>query len=158
MAAIACSTSLAGGRQVPEQNLHLTLVFVGNVASADQACLEAGASAIHPPPRFSLRFDRIGSFPRARVIWLGASEVPAGLLRLQAAVAEAVGACGLDVDPRPYAPHVTLRRRIRRPHSASLEPVIGWQADCFWLVESPPPGSGGYRLLRRFELAPAPSP
>lgn len=102
-----------GGRRVPTHNLHLTLVFLGNVPAERVDALCRGIDRLEVNGQGVLRLDRFGIFPAARVAWLGADPVPPALhlhelLKMQAAD------LGLSVDARPWRPHVTLLRRIRR--------------------------------------------
>ena len=65
------------------QNLHMTLVFVGEVPSNSVATLppvgRAAAATVAP---FVLTLDRIGAFHRQGIAWAGASSPPDALVRL----------------------------------------------------------------------------
>jgi 2'-5' RNA ligase len=99
-------------RWVDPQVLHLTLVFLGEVAEERVTGLQtalASAFAAHPP--LDLAMAGGGSFPPgrpARVLWLGVAGGPA-LAALQRAVAAAVATPAAG-DDKPYHPHVTLAR------------------------------------------------
>jgi 2'-5' RNA ligase len=102
-------------RWVPSSNLHLTLVFLGQVQAQFLGTVKAAArraAAVGAP--FRLRLNSGGSFPRsgrARVLWAGveAGEALASLhTRLQA---ELRGVDGVSTDDeRDFHPHVTLAR------------------------------------------------
>jgi len=135
-------------RQVPAHNLHLTLVFLGNLANERVTGLETLAEAVQAPPS-SLTLDRFGWFPRPRVLWLG-GEAPAALARLQAQLHRRVLESGIRLDDRPFRPHVTLFRQvIRRPELPGPEPLI-WPVRDFVLVESLP--GRPYRVVGRWSL------
>ena len=137
-------------RPVPGERLHATLLFLGNhPEGAINSLIEAASSLECSPATISL--DRVGWFPRAGVSWLGASDVPTGLHRLQADLALAVRAVDIEFDGRPWRFHLTLYRKMRKPPATiSFEP-IRWTIDGFELMESIT-DSGGlrYEVLARF--------
>ncbi len=155
MARLARRLPRRRGRPVPPENLHVTLAFIGPVDAQTARCLEAAAARVPVAP-FDLTLDTIGGFRKARVVWLGASRVPAALLRLVAALNEALGDCGHTPDPRPFTPHVTLFRDAEPTGEQGdiARPVV-WPVRDFALVESVTAPKGAvYRVLKRF---PAPS-
>jgi 2'-5' RNA ligase len=104
---------------VAPQNIHLTLVFLGDVLEEDVPALAAGLNAVagrHPP--FSFSVSGLGYFgdPRSpRVVWAGIPDAPPVLAALQAAVAALARERGIPVEDRPFRPHLTLGRvRSRR--------------------------------------------
>ena len=124
------------GRRVAVGNLHITLVFLGNVSAEGRACAESAAAAVRGTA-FTLVLDRIGAFPRARVVWLGPSRVPDVLGELASSLNARVAACGLDLDRRPYHPHLTLLRKVSRPPAPTqLEEPVPWPVREFALIES----------------------
>lgn len=109
---------LPDARWVPEDNLHLTLAFLGSRPVDDiPSLVEALASAAAAATPFSLRLDGGGTFPPhrpARVAWVGLT-APPELMALHAGVADALEALGgWERDRRPFHPHVTVARP-RRP-------------------------------------------
>jgi 2'-5' RNA ligase len=150
-AAIASRREASGerpGRPVPDHNLHATLVFLGDQSGKlVEGLIDADRPADAAP--FSLRLDRFGWFARARVAWLGGPAVPAGE-RLVAELAARVRSSGIEVDRRPWVPHVTLFRNVRRrPSLAPPEPLV-WPVARFALVESVP--NRPYQVLRTWPL------
>ncbi len=139
-------------RRVPAANLHLTLLFLGEVPADRVESMEAiggtvAAARRHRP--FTLVLDRFGVFDRARVAWLGGPAVEAGR-RLVSDLADHVSACGLDVERRAWRPHVTLFRRLAaRPQLPAMTP-IDWPVFDFVLVESSP--GRPYQVLRSWPL------
>jgi len=94
--------------------LHLTLVFLGAVAPAAFAALDAElAAAFAGVARFRLQPAGGGAFPpgpRPRVLWVG-FERSAGLEAVQRRVAAAAGrALGEGGERRSFHAHVTLAR------------------------------------------------
>jgi 2'-5' RNA ligase len=105
---------LPRARWVDPDVLHLTLLFLGEVAAESLGELAAALrSAFAPLPPLGLRLSGAGTFPPgrpARVAWLGV-EAPRELAALQAgAVAAAAAAVGHEPEDRPYHPHITLAR------------------------------------------------
>ncbi len=143
---------VAGGRAVPRAKIHLTLVFLGEVAGDRLAAVNARAAAIRAAP-FDARFDCVGAFRNAGVAWTGMRSVPEPLAALQSALDATLREAGFALDGRPYVPHVTLARRITRPvRTRDIDP-IDWRAREFALVRSEA-GTGLYTLLESWRLAP----
>ncbi len=100
---------------VPEESLHLTLVFIGGAPEeampAIKAAIEEAALPIRP---FTLTFTKLGAFPdwqRPRVLWFGIEE-PSG--QLESLVERLRGALAKRkvhlTDHKPFTPHLTLAR------------------------------------------------
>jgi 2'-5' RNA ligase len=140
------------GRRVPETNLHLTLAFVGNVTAAQRACMEAAAGTVAAAP-FTLSLDRLGFWPRPRIVWAGATTTPDALRDLVARLNTALDACGYQPEQRPYQAHVTLSRKAQAPPRRREIPPVVWPAETFCLVESVSEEHGSvYRVLAHWPL------
>ncbi|MFL6200392.1 MAG: RNA 2',3'-cyclic phosphodiesterase [Thermoanaerobaculia bacterium] len=105
---------LPRARWVDPENIHLTLLFLGQTPDDKVPVLAAKlreAFARHAP--MTVRLSGGGTFPPkrpARVAWIG-MEAPQELAAVQAdAVAAAVEAVGFEPEERPFKPHVTLAR------------------------------------------------
>ena len=70
----------SGGKPVRQQNLHLTLTFLGDVDATD--VVREAASRLQCAP-FDFALDRFGYFSPARSLWLGPAELPSALMGLQ---------------------------------------------------------------------------
>jgi len=148
LAGVAEGFELPDGRRVPARNLHLTLVFLGNVEDEVEACLMEGAAAIRTAP-FALDFDQAGSFRGSGVAWLAPGECPSELLDLVARLRDLSARCDIETEERPYRPHLTIARKLkRRPRRMELAP-IHWQINSFCLVESTPGEAGSEYTVRR---------
>lgn len=140
-----------GGRAVPADNIHLTLVFLGNVGRERLAALEALAGAVSAP-RFDLSFTRLQYWPHNRIVWAGVERSPQALTALVEALGRLLAQEGFRLEQRPYVPHVTLLRDSRHaPASDKLSPVA-WSVERFALVESVLAGAHRYELLRCWPL------
>ncbi len=150
--AAALPTATFDGRPVRRDNLHLTLVFLGSVDSATRACAEQAASGL-VGTRFTLAFDVAGYFPRPQVVWIAPSQPAVELEVLVRALREALRPCRLALDPRPYRPHLTLARKVRRRPAFPVIIPIAWPVTGFSLVESRSQVGGVcYVPLRSWEL------
>jgi 2'-5' RNA ligase len=130
------------GRPVPAERIHLTLAFLGEVDEPAGVRAREVAARLALPP-LDLVFDRVGSFARAEVAWMGMSRPDPRLAAFAGELAARLESSGFRLDHRPFVPHLTLARRIRRPcPEAEVEP-IDWTAGRFALVETEP-GSGRY--------------
>lgn len=98
------------GRAVPEEGLHLTLVFLGEVApEAAEELHEALEGRRLPRPR--LAFDGLATYGGDRAKLLAMEIRPdSALTELQAVCARAARQAGVALERRRFRPHVTLVR------------------------------------------------
>jgi 2'-5' RNA ligase len=115
-------TDISGARWVPLVQLHLTLVFLGEVDADLCKSLLAALGAIKAPG-FRLRFNRPGCFPhhrQPRVLWIGLDPEPL-LLKLVRQLQQTVLDCGIPLEEKPFTPHITLARcKIPAEHAVNL--------------------------------------
>jgi len=95
-------------------NIHLTLVFLGDVKDSVTEPLARSMDEVvaHVSP-FKLKVEGLDSFGRGRyprVIWAGVTGDTRPLARIQSRLADAAMDEGIEVDERPYRPHLTLGR------------------------------------------------
>ena len=140
----------AGGRPVPAEKIHLTLAFLGEVAPDRADDLVKAADKVREAP-FDIVLDRIGSFRRARVAWVGTSEPAPGLLSVEATLREALRAREFDLEERPFTPHVTLVRKADKTLPREPTAPIAWGVREIALVSSEP-GSGAYKTMATWPL------
>ncbi|MEJ2553937.1 MAG: RNA 2',3'-cyclic phosphodiesterase [Gammaproteobacteria bacterium] len=141
-------------RAVNADNLHITLVFLGSTPSERRDCIEAALDGLEMPG-FDLQLDRLGYWRRPQVVWAGSEVVPPPLTSLVEAMTEAAVQCGCKLDARPFHPHLTLFRKVRKPPRdlPALAPIL-WPAEAFALVESVTASSGvHYQILKTWPLA-----
>lgn len=101
------------GSYTHEENLHLTLVFLGEVPSVDLSRINAIVDTVACPP-FQLSFDEIGRFDRkGKDIWWVGIRRNRNLLDLQSALDAAFRRAGYRLDSRPFTAHITLAREVR---------------------------------------------
>lgn len=139
-------------RRVPAENLHSTLVFLGDVEPAQRLCLEDAASLVRAT-RFTLTFDRFGYFRRPQVAWLGCATIPTPLQALVAELSLAATACGFAPEKRAYEPHLSIARHVRRDPGRLAVIPISWEVERFALMQSVSDNRGvHYRPLRFWQL------
>ena len=136
------------GRKVPEDSLHLTLHFVGQVESID--CLLEQAEKIRFSPG-SIDLEGYGVFKKARVLWAGPVQWSKEIVTLSTACREAAKTCGYPAHTERFRPHVTLARKVPQlPELPTYKPVQ-WDFQTFSLVESNSTDHGvHYRVLQTF--------
>lgn len=147
-------------RWTQPENMHLTLVFLGEVAQEKLAAIANELEALAVPD-LNLHLSGFGTFPRAGVLFAEA-EPAAALMRLQADVAHRMARIGFTLEDRPYHPHLTLARmrspirlkpaQLALPHSVprsfSANEVILYRS------QPTPSGSRYEPLLRKISVAP----
>ena len=102
----------------PEQ-LHVTLVFLGEVAPDRATAVRAAIEVPLEGAPFDAVYDTWGTFPprgAPRVLWIGASTGAAEMVALQQQLAARAAALGIEIERRAFHPHLTLGRwRESRP-------------------------------------------
>ena len=113
------------GALTPEENLHLTLAFLGEVPEARLGAVQEAMEAVDMVP-LTLTFDRLGRFSQREgaLWWLGAAPDPA-LETVQAALARQLRQRGFLLEERAFKPHLTLGRRMELPEAPDREAVLG---------------------------------
>jgi RNA 2',3'-cyclic 3'-phosphodiesterase len=141
------------GSAVNADNLHITLVFLGSTSAERRSCIEEALAGI-VLPGFSLQLDRLGYWRRPQVVWAGSGSVPAPLTTLVDLMTKAAARCGCKLDARPFQPHLTLFRKVRKPpRDLTVMTPIPWPADSFAMVESITAASGVcYKVVRTWTL------
>lgn len=109
------------GRVVPQGNLHLTLAFVGEVASERlDTLLQIGAQLAWPAGA-SWQVDRAGSWPGG-IVWADGSQPCPVLLSLAAQLQSTLDSAGFLCGQRAYRPHITLLRHAGQPLATQALP------------------------------------
>jgi RNA 2',3'-cyclic 3'-phosphodiesterase len=131
-------------RWTPRAQWHLTLAFLADVpVDVLPAVHAACAAACRDGSVAALRVAGAGRFGD-RVLWAGIGGDRPSLIDLAGRLAMVLRAGGLDVEDRPYRPHLTLGRSVRgrapdlRPTVAALADFRGrgWQPDGLRLMHS----------------------
>jgi len=117
-------------RWVAEENLHLTLHFLGQVALTQ---LEAAAQALAPlcaqTRPFLASVRGLGAFPsvrRARVLWCGVGLGGPDLVNLAARLRPVLESVFPTLEKGDFHPHITIGRARRQPLSLSQASGVEW--------------------------------
>lgn len=141
------------GRCVPTSNLHLTLVFLGEVSDETAHCAQQVALRLHHQSAFTLVLDQFGSWRTQQVAWLAPSVVPTPLLSLVNALQRGLQACALTPEKREFKAHVTVLRDLRGRIAAQQFEPITWKINRFCLMESLPADAGSkYQIVQSWPL------
>ncbi len=152
LAEVMASLVVRRAKPVPAENLHITLLFLGSVTAQTRICAEKIAEGIAGHP-FELSLDQIGFWPQSGIVWLGARELPESLTALVQDLHLGVAGCGIDLDARPFKPHVTLMRKALVVRRERPLVAVAWRVDDFALAESKTNRDGShYKVLTRWRL------
>ena len=103
---------LDGLRWVPEEQLHLTLSFLGRVEASAANRLREALGQVRVPP-FFLPLRGVGVFnsrERPSVVWVGVGKGHPHLFLLHRRIQNTVLQIGLEGDIKTFHPHVTIGR------------------------------------------------
>ena len=103
-----------GVRLVPEQKMHVTLVFIGEVNGDKIAGIKkAMDNADHDSFPFSVNGIGAFSLRRPDAVFAKVTEEKGQIDALHRQLAEGICRLGIDMDKRAYRPHITLARISR---------------------------------------------
>jgi 2'-5' RNA ligase len=131
--------TLSGAKWIPEDQVHLTLRFIGET---DEKAFEEIRSALATleAPSLELGLKGVGCFPtpkRPRVLWVGLKDNPL-LHSLQKQIERKVREAGIPREEnKAFSPHITLAR-MKFPNSRDLIPFLERNKDfqtATWLVK-----------------------
>jgi RNA 2',3'-cyclic 3'-phosphodiesterase len=101
-------------RWVRPENIHLTIKFLGNIASESvETVCDAVSKTVNTAESLSLEASGLGVFPnmrRPRVVWVGITGHTARLHALQEKVDIELLSVGFSKERRPFQGHLTLGR------------------------------------------------
>jgi len=158
---LAAMGGISGARWQSDDQLHLTLRFIGNVDRHQAEDIHAALGGVHHPP-FALVLSGIGAFDRRGfpdAVWAGIAphdQVKALHKKVDAALAKV----GVAADERAFHPHITIARlnRSAGPIGNLLEEEGGltspsFTVDSFALFESELTHEAAvYSIVERYPL------
>ena len=134
------------GNYAPEENLHLTLAFIGEYPDA-QPVRDALESVRFAP--FVIRLDGVGRFDD---LWWAGVEASAPLAAVARRVRRALADKDIPFDRKRFSPHVTLIRKATRDAAGIPVAPAGMTVDAISLMRSDRGRKGMiYTELGRFE-------
>ncbi len=155
---------LPGVNWTPQDQLHVTLRFLGDVPSDQIEALTTRLATVRVAP-FILPLEGVGAFPPKhppRVLWLGVGAGHPRLFQLRQRLDDALIAARLPLDLRTFHPHVTLARCTEQAAPAALHWLHThrqacappFQVEAFDLYSSElHPDGARHTLKQRFPLA-----
>ena len=131
--------AVCDGRKVRAENIHLTLVFLGEVSidRLDALCQAANEVQGTGVRAFNFAVEEVSYWKHNRIAYAGTAKAPQGLLDLVDALQSALSAAGFAFDRQAsYIPHITLVRRARCPALPELAGPVVWPVHEWVLVKS----------------------
>lgn len=158
---IAAMGGVPGARWQSDEQLHVTLRFIGEVEAHVAEDIALALAGVRFPP-VEVMLDGVGSFARRgrmHALWAGVSPHDA-LAALHRKVDQAIVRAGLAPEGRAYLPHITLARlnASARASEGFLADQAGlasaaFAIDHFILFESHLGHEGvSYRAVERYSL------
>jgi RNA 2',3'-cyclic 3'-phosphodiesterase len=129
--------SAAEVKWVEPENLHVTLLFLGEVDEREvPAVCQAVAGAMGSQPPFAMSVEAVGCFPnprRPRTLWAGIGAGVQEVCEVHDAIEKPLLELGCyRREDRKYSPHITLGRIRKDPSSDQLAAALakhsGWKA------------------------------
>lgn len=148
--------SLPSAKPLPEEQVHLTLRFIGDVEGSTFLDIKEGLTSVHSPS-LDLVIQGVGHFPprgKPRVIWAGVQPVEP-VIKLNRKVNSCLKSCGVAPDTRKFSPHITLARLKNTPVKRVTEFLVNnaflnfpeFNIECFHLYSSRLSSKGAVHTL-----------
>lgn len=147
--------SLCGGRKTKADNIHLTLIFVGDVDAIELETLREAANKVGDTGirAFDFVIDAIRYWKHNQIVYATTDRVPRELIDLVIALQDALSAAGFSLEQRPYIPHITLMKRASCRTLPELPGPVVWRVREWMLVKSEQTSGGSvYTPLHRWSL------
>lgn len=101
-----------GGRIVAENNLHVTLAFLGDLSEEQ---ISAVIDCCVPlPESYLINMDRVGFWKNRGLVWAGPREPNPEFTQFVEELRHRLRRTGFRIDQRSFIPHITLLRKARR--------------------------------------------
>jgi RNA 2',3'-cyclic 3'-phosphodiesterase len=121
-------------KAVEEENIHITLKFLGEIPEEKTARVAELVKGIAFKP-FTLDFRGVGVFPapsRPSVVWAGVAGEASEMLAVFTELEKGLKTLGFEPERRPFQPHVTLCRvRSGRNRAQLAEAIHGMEDEEF---------------------------
>lgn len=145
------SVCAPNGKFIPQKNLHITLLFMGNLTlnQVQNVIIEALKIKL---PAFDIQLNKTGHFRKVKVSWMGLKAIPDTLLKLHQALSKCADISQISLQHRSYIPHLTLARKVSIVKKQVFTP-INWKINHFVLIESTDTPHGvHYQIIKIFPL------
>jgi 2'-5' RNA ligase len=119
-----------------QENLHLTLAFLGECNEKQAADIKAVMDTVRVKP-FHAVIDKVGCFKRnGGDIWWAGVQASKPLLEMQRDLADKLTEAGFSLEQRSYNPHITLGREVITNTVAWRIEPFGEDISCIELMKS----------------------
>ncbi len=142
---------LCGGRAMQPATLHVTLVFLGEVAESRLEALQLAAREVDFQ-RFNLELLEARYWGHNHIVYAAPEVAPSQLTTLLNDLESTLHNHRFQFEQRPYKPHVTLLRHVQWSDAPlPRQSKVCWQVSDFVLVQSLRDEQGAcYEVLARF--------
>ncbi len=123
------------GRWTRLDNLHITLVFIGEVSTDDIESISILMDqTLHQQSRFPISMADIGMFNKGQhsIVWLGINQGREHLRHLSSVLKHELKSHHYSFDEKPLVPHLTLVRQATLANDLNIpkfESEIGWDVE-----------------------------
>ena len=114
------------GHWTKSNNLHLTMLFIGDMNERDIEKLnEALSIELKGLPSFAIQTGDLGDFERENdyIVWVGIHKGIKKLSFLFNQIRETVQHLDIPYDDKPFKPHITLARQVRYEDNFSIKSI-----------------------------------
>lgn len=147
--------SLCSGRITQAENIHLTLVFLGEVEThrLGALCMAIDGIESFRTRAFDIIIEEVRYWKHNSIVYAATREIPQELIDLVNAVQNVLFAAGFSFERRTYKPHITLMRKASCHALPVLAEPIAWRAREWVLVKSEQTSNGSlYIPIGRWPL------
>jgi RNA 2',3'-cyclic 3'-phosphodiesterase len=141
----------SAARAVDQNNLHLTLFFLGQLDAAQQQRLSTAAAQLKLPA-VTLTLDYLAGFVKPKILYLAPTIVPPELTLLQQQLATVCDAEGFTELHDRYRPHITLVRHGVYDGRIAVTPLTLQITEFALYVSENSDGKVHYRPLHTVKL------
>lgn len=125
-----------GGRIIPTKQIHLTLLFLGNVAVTHIEILKDAMNNV-ASQEFVFDLNQLGYWKKNQILYARAPIFPDELFLLVESLWNAIHYTPLKVKKYTFTPHVTLIRKANQPDiNPFFDTPIHWPAKNWFLMQS----------------------
>jgi 2'-5' RNA ligase len=140
----------SGGRVTPQQNIHITLAFLGDLIPAQVQAVETSCPNL--PEVFTMTLDRIGYWRNTGIVWAGSRNPDPEFIEFVEGLRYVLHRMGFRTDQRAFVPHLTLVRKAHKRPRLALE-SWNWRIGEYQLVASERSAKGSrYSTLKRWSI------
>ena len=144
-------------KEIPAQNFHITLAFIGSIDKTTQTNLQTLISTsikkFAHSGTIELNLDHCGHFKKPKVYYIANSKIPSRLQTLATELKEHILSLGIYQDDRPYLPHISIFRKATYQPQQIEYPSIKIKITSVSLVQSSSTDHGvSYTPIRTWQL------